>query len=983
MANSFLPPAIFEIKAIADQAIAKFQDVNNELEKMDGQAAKAGASVDKMQKVSRIATAALIGMGTAFAGFAAIGIKEAQETEQIFTKLGVTLSNLGISTAATRAQVEELSGSYVKLGFGGDEAASALNTLLNQTGDLAESQKLLAISADLARLKNIDLGTAASILGKASNGSTKAFKELGITLDESLPKSEALKKAMDELATQTGGQAIAFTKTFAGQLVVMKEQFKDSAESVGSFLLPKLNALLSALNSGIEFVKRNAEAFKIFAGIVLTVTVALASYNLAIKVSTALTKAWTIVTKIQQAATLILTGQFKALNTVMKLNPIGLIVTAGVLLAGVFVMLWNKSETFRKAVIQVGKAGLMAFASIIPIIGKVGETILKAVFAPLKTLLAALSKLPGVGKFAKAGLDLLNKGLDGVSDLADGASKKAKELAANLDKLNKPIKIGGGKGIEVPDFGNKKGGKKGGGKTKEQIAAEKEIKKQNEDYMKIVKDLNEKIADAQNKYNEQMAEANKDYNEAVATANAKAAEETLKAEENRNEDILKANAEYRKKTAAAQKTFNETMGKLNTKRAEDLAKLEKDNAAKVAEIYKANAQKLQDIVNQSINRLRDAYKQGTSFSVTDLFKGLVEAGTASAEGLLDALKNKLAGARRLAAKASELAAAGFSQTFIEQVVSAGPEVGTGLADSILKATPETIKELQATFRAMENQTDNGLNTLATVMNQGANLATDELNKAYREAQSDLQVFLAEQASDYMAAQAEINREFNSQMLEAEKTRDEALASAQAELTETLAAIDKEFQTRIKDINKNLNEALAEAAKNLAEATAKARKQLSDTLAEVAKEFDEKLGNIKNAIASTMAAIAALRASLATAQAGATIGGGGGGGGGYSSALTPSAVIKKAEAATVEKLPYIPITAIPRAVPADGSVASWRAGEERSMAALNITQNFTATKVDAYDVHEKTIAAIKLGSTVTVAPTPISAAKRNQLERLAL
>jgi len=260
----FLPPAIFEIKAIADQAIAKFQDVNNELEKMDGQAAKAGGSIDKMQKVSGIATAALIGMGTAFAGFAAIGIKEAQETEQIFTKLGVTLSNLGISSAATRAQVEELSGSYVKLGFGGDEAASALNVLLNSTGDLAESQKLLAISADLARLKNIDLGTAASILGKASNGSTKAFKELGITLDESLPKSEALKKAMDELATQTGGQAIAFTKTFAGQLVVMKEQFKDSAESVGSFLLPKLNALLQLLNNGIAFVKRNAEAFKIF-----------------------------------------------------------------------------------------------------------------------------------------------------------------------------------------------------------------------------------------------------------------------------------------------------------------------------------------------------------------------------------------------------------------------------------------------------------------------------------------------------------------------------------------------------------------------------------------------------------------------------------------------------------------------------------------------------------------------------------------------
>ena len=869
MAGNFLPPAIFEIKAIADEAIAKFKDVNNELEKMEGQAAKAGGSVDKMQQVSRIATAALIGMGTAFAGFAAVGIKEAQETEQVFTKLGVTLSNLGISSAATRAQVEELSGSYVKLGFGGDEAASALNTLLGATGDLDESQKLLAMSADLARLKNIDLASAASILGKASNGSTKAFKELGITFDESLPKNEALKKAMEELATKTGGQAIAFTQTFAGQLVVLKEQFKDSAESVGSFLLPKLQQLLDAFNSAIDFVKRNSEAFKIFAGIILTVTVALASYNIAIKVSTALTKAWTIVTKIQQAATLILTGQFKALNTVMKLNPIGLIVTAGVLLAGIFVMLWNKSETFRKGVIAVGKAGLTALAGLITMAGQVGEAYLKFLLTPLKLLLTALSKLPGVGKYAKTGLDILNKGLDGVSDFANKAAGKVKELSGKLDSLNKPIKIGGGKGIEVPDFGNKKGGgKTSGGKTKEQIAAEKEIAKQNEDYMKTVKELNEKIANAQEKYQEQLVKANKRYNEVVASANAKAAEETIKAEQKKNEDITKANAEYQKKTQAAQKTFNDTMGKLNAKRAEDLAKLEKDNAAKVAEIYKANAAKLQDIVNESINRLRDAYKQGTSFSVTDLFKGLVEAGTASAQGLLEALQNKLSGARRLAAKASELAAAGFSQTFVEQVVSAGPEVGIELADSILNATPETIKELQATFRAMETQTNTGLDQLATAMNRGANLATDELNKAYREAETELTEFLTQQAADYMAAQVEINKDFTEQMAEAERTRDEALAQAQADLTEALAAIDKEFQDRIIEINKDLSNALAEAAKDLAEATEEARKELSDTLNDIAKEFDEKLGKIKNAIASTIDAIKAMMAALAAAQAAA-------------------------------------------------------------------------------------------------------------------
>jgi hypothetical protein len=99
------------------------------------------------------------------------------------------------------------------------------------------------------------------------------------------------------------------------------------------------------------------------------------------------------------------------------------------------------------------------------------------------------------------------------------------------------------------------------------------------------------------------------------------------------------------------------------------------------------------------------------------------------------------------------------------------------------------------------------------------------------------------------------------------------------------------------------------------------------------------------------------------SAGGSGGGSSGSGGGSSSGITP-----------------VPV--IPRAVAPDGSVASWRAGEEKSMAGINITQNFTATSVDAYDVHEKTIAAIKLGSTVTV-PTPLNTTKRAQLERLIL
>jgi hypothetical protein len=966
MATSFLPPAIFEIKAIADEAIAKFGDVNKELEKMEGQAEKAGGSVSKLDKASRIATAGLLAMGAAFVGFASYGIKEAIDAEKQFNKLGQTLSNLGLSTKQNREDIKELTDSYVDLGFGGEEAGAGLDVLLRATGDLDESQKLLAMSADLARTKNIGLSEASSILAKASQGNARAFKEMGITLDETLPKNEALNKAMAELNARIGGQAIAYTKTFQGQLAVTREKFNDVAESLGAQLLPYLKQFLDLVSNAIEFAKRNASTLKIVGGVILTVTAALAAYNLGVKVSIALTKAWGIITKAQAIATAVLTGQQKLLNVAMKANPIGLIFTAATLLIGAFVMLWNKSETFRKAVIQVGKAGLMAFASIVPILGKVGEAILKVVLTPLKTLLSALSKLPGVGKYAKAGLDLLNKGLDGVSDFADSASAKAKSLAANLDKLNKPIKIGGGKGIEIPDFGNSGKGGKGKGKPKE-TEAQKKLREDNEKYMEIVKDLNDKVSEAQKDFNEEMLEISDTYNKRVKELNIEADERRAELRADANERImkleasaakarLKAEEDKNKKILEAQNRFTETVTELTKNRTDDLAKLERDKNEKIAQITEQGNEKLQGIIQQGINRLRDAYKKGTEFNVGDLFKGLIDAGEASADGLLKKLKDRLLGARKLAENASKLSGAGFTQTFIEQIVSQGPEIGNQLSEALLKATPETLSALQETYMSLEDLSDTGLDTLAKSMNDGGQFATAQLAEAYEEARKDISKALAEVNRDYITSQTAINEQFNAGMLQAEKTRDAAIASARADFDIAIAEINKELQESIAEVQADLVKALAEVDKNLTKALAKAhedmvdaqekaRKKLAESLAAIEKEFNEKLGNIKNAIASTMAAIASLQTSMALAQS-----------------KTSVTTLPYTGGGSITTLPY---TGGAKTVPASFSPASFRAAEEKSMATYNITQNFTATKVDAYDVHEKTIMAMKLGSPVTV------------------
>jgi len=937
---AFLPPAIFEIKAVADKAIAEFKQVNNELGKMEDQSMKAGGSIGGIDKASRVATAGLLAMGAAFAGFAALGIKEAMDAEVIMTKLNATLTAQGLNTAATRAEIDALASSFVQLGFDDEAAAASMQILIQSTGDLAKSKQLLGMAADLARAKSISLEAASQMLVKANMGAGKVFKQFGVVLDTTLPKAEATAKAMAELKAKMSGQAQKATETLTVQLAILKEQFNNAAQSVGTVLIPKLKSLVENFNKVVGFVTRNSTAFQIFGGIILTVTAAVASYSLTLKVITIATKAWAFIQGVAKAATAALTGQQIALNGAMAINPIGLIVMAVVLLIGAFVLLWNKCEPFRKIMIAIGKVGVKALGFLIGVVGDLAVGFLKIATGPLKLLLKGLSLL-GIDAAGKA-LKGLESATDGVAEFFDKASKKVSGMADSLDKLNKPIKIDLLKTKE-PVFDDQT---TTGGATPEAKAAAKATaeakKKANEDYMKIVKNFQEKIIDAQTKFTEKMKEIDKDYAKETAKLNKDAQEKISKLNKDAAEKKLKAEIDTNKKITELQTRFNEDMGKLNAKRADDLAKLTKDNQNKIASITKSGNDKLLSIVQRSVDRLRDAFAKGTEFKITDLFKGLTESGSANADGLLEALKNKLFAAKNLAENAAFLQANGFSQTFIEEIVAAGPEVGNKLAESILNASPETMRALQATFLDMEKTQDTGLDALATEMNKGARLATNELNLAYKDAQKDLADALTEQAKQYAEAQVEINKTFNEAMAEAEKTRDSAIASLKADLAETISEIDKDLAASLVEVNKDLQEALGEAFIKFQEAQDAAKKDLTDTLAEIEKDMIEKLGSITDATKATVAAIQALGVAL-----------------------------NAAKSFTAPTVPVTPTVTKPSVYASGGRIDS--AGNYNAFnpamvgmtsGGVTVTQNITYPTASATDISAGVISAIKFGATVS-------------------
>ncbi len=153
-----------------------------------------------------------------------------------------------------------------------------------------------------------------------------------------------------------------------------------------------------------------------------------------------------------------------------------------------------------------------------------------------------------------------------------------------------------------------------------------------------------------------------------------------------------------KALASAQDQYNKTIANAQKKYAEAVLKTEQEFG-----------QKLADIVQKSQDRLRTAFEQVVRVSLADIFE--VEE-TKSVANLVQGLTTRLAKSQALLEKAGKLNAAGFSQTFIEQVVEAGTETGNELASAILESTPQTQAELQRLFLALESTAETGMDSLA-------------------------------------------------------------------------------------------------------------------------------------------------------------------------------------------------------------------------------------------------------------------------------
>lgn len=817
------------------------------------------------------------------------------------------------------------------------------------------STSLVQLASDMASFNNTSIDDAILALRSGLSGETEPLKKFGVALSDARLKTEALSmgliKSTSEALTPAAKAQASYslimkdTKLAQGDYArtadgtantmrTLKAQFDNAKVALGDALMPAFRGVLSILKLLIPVLEKVGAFFKKYSddimdlakivGIAGAAFLAYKGIMIATAVGTEILAVAQVILKGQQLASIAstngLAASMLALNAAMRANPVGLIVTGITLAVAAIVMLWKHSDSFRKLVITVGKAGLMAFASIIPMVGQVYEVIMKVVTGPLRALLSVLSHLPGVGKYAKAGLDIMNKGLDGISDFANAAAQKAKDLAANLDKVGASADKAADKTKKATDKGKGGAGGAGGGAGGGMSEKDKKaLEKYNKQVVDIYKDMNDTIAS---------------YNEDAAKELEQLNEKKLEAQKRYDEEYASLTKRKREADAADQKRYDDTVLNIEADYAKKKISLEKDLAAKTAdirqkaaekaaELTKNAAEKQASIIQQSIDRLRNAFASKTGFSISEAFTG----GANSADKLIEDLKTKLAGAKALQENAAALAGMGYSQVFIEEVVKNGPEAGNKIAEALKAASPEATKELQSLYGQVETTSSHGLDALAQTMNAGGKLATEELMTAFSQVSTDLKQALTAVNSEMNASLADANANFNEAMSEAMTNRNEALADAKKTLTEALAANQKAF-----------DEGLAAAQKDLQEALLKAQEAYNKAIDELNAKTQKKLEDLKAKLAEVAAQMAALGAAQAAAAA-----------------LASAPVF----------IPTVNSTGATN--PATG--ASGAEATARAVSATTVNQTFISNAApDPYDVKLSVIAGVKYGTVVTPKPS---------------
>ncbi len=196
-----------------------------------------GAVADYAKKAGLV----MLGMGTAMAAGLGMAVKSAEEERVGIMRLDAQLKNVGTSYDKVKSSLEGvIKATMLKTGVADDEQREALGQLVLATGNYEKALSMLPLALDFAAAKQIDLNTAAELLGKVAQGNTSLLTRYGIVLKEGATAVEALAIIQ--------GKVAGTAQAMVSPMKVFSNLVKDLSENIGAVLLPKVSGFVEKLN---------------------------------------------------------------------------------------------------------------------------------------------------------------------------------------------------------------------------------------------------------------------------------------------------------------------------------------------------------------------------------------------------------------------------------------------------------------------------------------------------------------------------------------------------------------------------------------------------------------------------------------------------------------------------------------------------------------------------------------------------------------
>lgn len=223
-----------------------------ELEVLKGQVTDTGKAIEDLGKSSTGSAAMMtelvgamgkLASATAVLAFLKSAVTEAAAEQEAMRRLKAQMDALGLSFESNREKIESWTAAMVESAhIEDDEAVNALGKVIQRTGDLAASMKIVQLAQDIFIATGRDFNLTLESLSTAAGGSTRGLAQLQMQFGQQLASAHNAREAIQLLADNYGGAAAkakGLSIAAADATISLKEMYS----KVGNDLSPTLQFL--------------------------------------------------------------------------------------------------------------------------------------------------------------------------------------------------------------------------------------------------------------------------------------------------------------------------------------------------------------------------------------------------------------------------------------------------------------------------------------------------------------------------------------------------------------------------------------------------------------------------------------------------------------------------------------------------------------------------------------------------------------------